>query len=160
MCTSVEGLSNAVYDVFAYFWAAESQDFSFGVALTNHPSGSLPLYATNSADVTVAASGDFSETVMVASSDRLLYQVALGSVSGTRIDVYIDDEADAGISCWYDGIGYRLHQNEEEKALPMEFRLTNQYFEVELLEGRTVDLYGKSELHITAAELPVFKLCD
>ena len=106
--TMVSGLPDQTYAVYAYFWAADGQGFSFGAALINNPSGSLPLYQVGDEGVVAADADDFTETVTVVSSDRTLYQVSLGTVSGTTVAVYIDDEADGGYSssCWFDGIGY------------------------------------------------------
>ncbi len=106
----VEGLAPGTYNVFAYFWVANGQGFKFGAALTNHPTGSLPLYAVGSFGVKAAVQGSFASSVMVTSADRTLYQVSLGTVTGSTVTVYIDDDANGGYSssCWYDGIGYQL----------------------------------------------------
>ncbi len=108
--TMVTGLTDQTYAVYAYFWVASGQGFKFGAALTNNPAGSLPLYSAGSTGVQVANAAAFSNVVKVVESDRTLYQVPLGSVSGTSLSVYIDDEADGGYSssCWYDGIGYAV----------------------------------------------------
>ena len=109
--TMVTDLTDHTYDVYAYFWVANGQGFAFGAALTNNPSGSLPLYSVGDAGVEAADADALSNAVSVSSADRTLYQVSLGTISGTSIAVYIDDEAYGGYSssCWYDGIGYRLH---------------------------------------------------
>lgn len=109
--TSVEGLMPGTYNVFAYFWVANGQGFKFGAALTNNPGGSLPLYTMSSFGVQPAKQSSFgTNTVMVTSGDRTLYQVSLGTVTGSTVNAYIDDEANGGYSssCWYDGIGYQL----------------------------------------------------
>jgi hypothetical protein len=35
-------------------------------------------------------------------------QIYLGQVSGTEIEVYIDDDSTGGDRTWYDGIGYQV----------------------------------------------------
>ncbi|MBN2163117.1 MAG: hypothetical protein JW713_09245 [Pontiellaceae bacterium] len=106
--TLVSGLPDRTYAVYAYFWVAAGQGFKFGASLTGNPAASVPLFNVSSTDVAAAGSADFSTSVVVASGDRTLYQVSLGTVSGTDVAVYVDDEADGGYnsSCWYDGIGY------------------------------------------------------
>lgn len=108
--TSVSGLPHAVYNVYAYFWVANGQGYVFGAAATNNPAGSLPLYAVGSPGVTHANAGDFDHAVSVTSLDRSLQQVSLGTVTGTTVQVYIDDMAGGGYnnSTWYDGVGYRI----------------------------------------------------
>ena len=111
--TSVTGLPHNTYDVYAYFWHAGGQGMLLGAALTNDPSGGLPLYRFDSAGVTAAALIDFSDpAVLVTESDRTMYQVYLGTVTGTRVDAYIDDEAYGGYdsTVWYDGIGYAINR--------------------------------------------------
>jgi hypothetical protein len=109
--TLVQGLNSGTYNVFAYFWVANGQGFKFGAALTNNPNGSLPIYAVGSTGVKAAVKSSFATTnVTVASADRDLYQVSLGTVTGSSVAAYIDDDANGGYSssCWYDGIGYQL----------------------------------------------------
>lgn len=106
--TRVTGLADQTYAVYAYFWVANGQGFKFGAALSNNPSGSLPLYAVGGSGVTAALATDFTNVVKVVEADRTMYQVALGIVTGTSVAVYIDDQANGGYSssCWFDGIGY------------------------------------------------------
>lgn len=109
--TMVSGLSSNTYNVFAYFWVANGQGFKFGAALTDNSSGGLPLYAVGSPGVKAAVQSSFvASNLMVTSADRTLYQVSLGTVTGSTVTVYIDDDAHGGYSssCWYDGIGYQL----------------------------------------------------
>jgi len=110
--TSVTGLDYAAYDVFAFFWYADGQGFVFSAALTNNPSGGLPIYHVGDAPLTPANPNSFSTPdLFFRSADRSLYQLFLGTVTGTSVVAYVDDEAygGSGSSIWYDGIGYRLH---------------------------------------------------
>ena len=112
--TQAAGLENGTYEVYAYFWWADgaNQTYYLGAALTNNPTGGLPLYSVDvdavaSAGVALASATDFSTEVVVTSSDRKLYQISLGTVevSDGVLTVYIDDVGDAS-NVWYDGIGY------------------------------------------------------
>jgi len=125
--TSVEGLVPGTYNVFAYFWVANGQGFKFGAALTNNSGGGLPLYAVGSPGVQAAVQGSFSNPVRVTSADRTLYQVSLGSITGSTVTAYIDDEAHGGhsSSCWYDGIGYQLEQAQARTNLSVRAGATN-----------------------------------
>ena len=107
----ITGLPDRTYGVYAYFWVASGQGFKFGASLSGNPSGSLPLYTVSSADVQAADAAAFVSPVTVTFADRTLYQVSLGTVTGTSVAVYIDDEADGGYgsSCWFDGIGYAVN---------------------------------------------------
>lgn len=109
--TRVEGLENGVYNAYVYFWGPGPQIVKIGAALTNNPSGSLPVYTQEHADASDAMTNSFSNTVIVEEADRNMYQVDLGLVTVTDgiLDVYIDDEANGGFdsTVWYDGIGYK-----------------------------------------------------
>lgn len=109
--TRITGLDLNTYHVYAYFWRADGQGFVFSAALTNNPAGGLPIYRVGDAPVSLAVQSNFSSpTISVRSADRSLYQISLGSVTGTNIDVFIDDEANGGYSSsvWFDGVGYQL----------------------------------------------------
>lgn len=122
--TTVSGLDNATYDVYAYMWAANdnANNWEMGAALADE-SGELPLFAQVDYPANAALSvpyvefsdatwGDFSNvsatystsltpnpfgssTVMVAEGDRRLMQIYLGQVIGTEISAFIDDDAAA-----------------------------------------------------------------
>lgn len=109
--TVVTGLPEQTYHVYACFWAANGQGFKIGASLAPKPAGPLPLYAVGNTGVQAASAAAFANTVKVAESDRTLFLVSLGAVTGTNVTVYIDDEANGGYSssCWYDGIGYAVN---------------------------------------------------
>ena len=132
--TTVSGLADATYKVYAYMWV-ENQSWRMGADLSeaiplplyakgDYPSISLyvhyqdlagadtwgnftsisPVYSTN------LNSNPFgSNTVLLANQNRRLMEIYLGTVSGTEISVYVDDDAaatDQPQRTWYDGIGY------------------------------------------------------
>lgn len=133
--TTVSGLPQAAYDVYAFMWV-QGNDWRIGADLINNLSGELPLYLTSQYPVNTALSvpwaeysantwGDFSGSnptpyyssnlginpflsgdVMVAEADRRLMQVYLGRIVGTGFSVYVDDDIAAGDRTWYDGVGY------------------------------------------------------
>ena len=108
--TSVTGLSDSTYAVFAYGWTAdESSAWKLAASLTPSYTNGLTIYDVSSAGVYYPAQTEFaSGSVIVTESNRKLFAVYLGTVSGTSIDVYIDDDdgTDIGEGFWYDGIGY------------------------------------------------------
>jgi hypothetical protein len=112
------------YNVFAYFWSDSSNLWRLRAGQTDTV-GDLPLYIPGDANVTQFYTGSdatvFSSTlgpdpfvtpVMIAEGNRRLYQVALGTVTGSSISVYADDYGALQTSfnerTWYDGIGYEL----------------------------------------------------
>lgn len=126
--TTVSGLSNATYNVYAYMWVAEGSDWRMAAALTNNPAGDLPLYHTSDYPSNTAMSVHYVEygpgiwgnagnpspnpyystndvanqfgtdAVMIAYGNRRLAEIYLGQVTGTEITVYVDDEAFETIS--------------------------------------------------------------
>lgn len=121
--TTVTGLPDATYNVYAYFWASGGAEWRMAAALTNNPSGTLPLYnQTNypsSAQLSIhyvdfgpgilgnwnnpspnpyystnlVANQFGTNAVMIADANRRLVEIYLGQVTGTEISVYVDDEA-------------------------------------------------------------------
>jgi hypothetical protein len=124
LVTTYSGLPEETYAVYAYFWSDTSLMWRIRAGLSN-PTSELPLFAPGGsgvtqyytgADATVFSSSlspnPFTTTdVMVAEGNRRLYQAYLGTVTGTSINVYIDDEA-AHMTydkrTWYDGVGYEV----------------------------------------------------
>jgi hypothetical protein len=116
LATTIGGLTpGAAYDVYAYFWSAtEGQDWNLRAALRN-VSGDLIRFAASIDPVAVAA--NFTTAPLLAESNRVLHQAALGVAiadgDGT-IRVYIDDDpasrlyaGNGGIlRTEYDGVGY------------------------------------------------------
>lgn len=118
LTTTITGLANGTYDVWAFFWdATGSNAWNLAAGLT---SGSLTTYSADGLGDTTSpiASGsldmDFSgATAPVNPGDRILYGVNLGQASvsgGSSIDVFLDNLTGGGSSnrTWYDGVGYEL----------------------------------------------------
>ena len=139
--TTLSGLPNGYYNVYAYFWAAGgAANWRLGASLQESPEGELPLFhqADYPADtdlhvyyedgVGALPWGNFSnptpnpfistnlltnpfgsDAILLANNDTRLIQVYLGTVSGTEITVYLDDDISADSQLyrtWYEGIGY------------------------------------------------------
>jgi hypothetical protein len=121
------------YNVFAYFWSDNSNMWRLRAGLTDAV-GDLPLYLPGDANVTQFYTGSdatvFSSTlgpdpfvtpVMIAEGNRRLFQIALGTVSGSNISAFIDDFGSAQTAfnerSWYDGIGYELVPEPSSLAL-------------------------------------------
>jgi hypothetical protein len=108
--TTISGLADGTYDVFAYFWCDPTQDW--GVA--GGFSTSDILYFNRQSSQHAEAS-EFSGSVSVTDFDTILYRVYIGRrqvTSGADIDVYIDDH-DSSIDngaerSTYDGVGVAL----------------------------------------------------
>lgn len=118
--TTISGLSLNTYNVFAYFWA-DGSAWRLGASLTDE-AGELPVFVGGGVPAgtpmpTVALVGDFGNAPLVSEGGRTLWQVSLGTVTGTSIDVFIDNDVlvdrTAGGSSWnyrtwYDGVGYSV----------------------------------------------------
>jgi hypothetical protein len=123
LATSVSGLSLDTYNVYVYFWSDNSPLWRIGASLSDSV-GQLSLskpgdvgvnqfYTGSDATVlsTALALNPFTTGVMVAEGNRRLYQVSLGTVTGTGFSAYI--EGDRGMTAqnqrtWYDGVGYSI----------------------------------------------------
>lgn len=129
--TTVTGLADGTYDVYAYFWTgnnpvtATNQFWLLRAGLTNL-SGDLPLYGylrspttgltdyvTPDIASTLPLTTDFTAPVTVIdTSARYMNQAYLGQqlVVGGVLTAYIDDYASANTvnkRTWFDGIGYQ-----------------------------------------------------
>jgi len=109
LVTMIE-VPEAQYTVYAYFWADENSWCIRG-SLTNDE-GQLPLYLANdpTTSATLANPDDFEAEVMVSEDNRELWQVELGTITTSLIEVYIDDDPRHMTHyrrTWYDGIGYK-----------------------------------------------------
>ncbi len=80
--TSVSGLADDTYDIYAYFWCDVS-GWKLAAFLTDNVGGDLRLFNTRSTSTTDAGLSSFTETVIVAEVRRTLCQVYLGQVTGT-----------------------------------------------------------------------------
>jgi hypothetical protein len=115
--TTLSGLGDGTYDVFAYFWANPSQDWRIQAGLS---ADNLMLYRDNGAQIAEESQFDpLDPAVMLsAANGSTLYRAYVGRadvVAGSSIDVFIDDfsfrgsETTAGANrTWYDGLGYAL----------------------------------------------------
>jgi len=105
--TELTGLADGDYDVFAYFWADQSNDWRIQAGLA---AGSLQLYRDNGAQQ--AESSQFDGSVALSGGGGFLYRAYLGrsQVSGgSTITAFIDDFATGSTTrAWYDGLGYAL----------------------------------------------------
>jgi len=117
--TTISGLSLNTYNVFAYFWA-DGSSWRLGASLTDE-AGELPVFVGGGVPAgtpmpTVALAGDFAAAPLLSEGGRTLWQVSLGTASGTSIDVFIDNDvlADRSVGSswnyrtWYDGVGYSV----------------------------------------------------
>jgi hypothetical protein len=112
------------YNVFAYFWSDSSNAWRLRAGLTDTV-GDLPLYIPGDANVTQFYTGSdatvlsstlgpdpFVTPVMIAEGNRRLFQIALGTVTGSSVSAFIDDfgasQTTFNERSWYEGIGYEL----------------------------------------------------
>lgn len=119
--TTISGLApNATYQVFAYFWAAGgdspggNQQWDIQAGLNE---GDLTFFdhnnATNLGDASTGVDPttyftNTSPEVIVAESDRRLYEASIGSAvadNNGEIGVFIDDAPGNVNRTWYDGVG-------------------------------------------------------
>lgn len=105
--TTISGMSDGTYDVFAYFWCGPSENW--GVA--GGFSTSDILYFNRQSSQHTEES-DFLGSVSVIDFDVMLYRIYIGRrqvTGGAAIDVYIDDHDDSLVNganrTTYDGVG-------------------------------------------------------
>lgn len=105
--TTLSGLADGLYDIFAFFWADPNQDWRIQVGFDPN---NLLLVRDNGAQQAEVAHFD-GEVVLTAGS-AALYRVYVGRtevINGSPISVFIDDlGADLTTRTWYDGLGYAL----------------------------------------------------
>lgn len=103
--TSVDSLDASLYDVFAYFWIADTDDWRLQAGLS--PEGMM-IFRKRGAQH--ADTDTFSRALLTAEANRDLYQAYLGRVDladGESLSVYIDDDTGDGSGpIWYDGLGF------------------------------------------------------
>jgi hypothetical protein len=123
LATSVSGLSSGTYNVYVYFWSDNSPTWRIGASLLDS-AGQLSLAKPGDAGVnqfytgadatvlsTALASNPFTTGVMVAEGNRRLYQVSLGTVTGTGFTAFIEGDRSMTLQSertWYDGVGYSI----------------------------------------------------
>jgi len=120
LVTMIE-VPEAQYTVYAYFWADENS-WSIRASIYNDEE-QLPLYLANDPDTvaTLANPDDFEGGVMTSESNRQMWQIELGTITTSLIEVYIDDDPyhlTHRWRTWYDGIGYKIVQNDDYPPNP------------------------------------------
>jgi hypothetical protein len=120
LVTVIGGLQpGASYKVYSYLWSDISawhlRASLTGPPLMNNPSTTFsPLPSTSSTAAMLADVTEFATPPLVAESNRLLYEAALGTAvadSAGQINVWIDDYAvgrTTFVRTWYDGVGFAL----------------------------------------------------
>ncbi|MCA9241484.1 MAG: BNR-4 repeat-containing protein, partial [Planctomycetales bacterium] len=109
--TTIQGIPDGVYDVFAFFWSDNDEDWRLAAGLQADSLLDIRKVGAQSAEVE-----DFVaiEAVAANAGDLQLYRVYVGRADvagGSDIEVFIDDWASAYNSSyrtWYDGVGYSL----------------------------------------------------
>lgn len=109
--TSITGLADGVYDVYAYFWSDNDEDWRLLAGLEADNLTDFRRFGSQH-----AAAEQFATPISASanSNDLLLYRAYLGRArvqDGLEIDVFVDDWqslAGSAIRTWYDGVGYAL----------------------------------------------------
>jgi len=105
------GLEDGTYDIFAYFWSDNDEDWRLLAGLEQNNLMDFRLYGSQYAE---ADQFESIELVTDNDNDLQLYRAYLGRtevVGGADIDVLIDDWQTINGSAsrtWYDGVGYAL----------------------------------------------------
>jgi len=123
LTTSVSGLALGTYNVYVYFWSDNSPLWRIGASLSDSV-GQLSLYKPGDAGInqfyagadatvlsTALTQNPFTTGVMVAEGNRRLYEVLLGTTTGTSFNVFIEGDRAMTLQnqrTWYDGVGYSL----------------------------------------------------
>jgi hypothetical protein len=111
--TTIDGatLDDGTYEIFAYFWSDDDEDWRVMAGLESDNLIDFRRYGSQHAE---ADQFESIEVVSQNNNDLLLYRAYLGRtevVDGTDISVYIDDwpsSAGEAIRTWFDGVGYGL----------------------------------------------------
>jgi hypothetical protein len=120
--TTISNLPEGTYKVYVYFW---SDDSNWRIrADLKGKDAQMPLFYSRAVDgeqapigtppAALAKSDDFEAAPLLSEGNRTLWQGYLGTVKGTTITVFVDDDpAHKTHSCrtWYDGIGYQAEPN-------------------------------------------------
>jgi hypothetical protein len=107
--TTLTGLADGPYDLFAYFWADPSSDWRIQVGMD---ANNLMLVRDNGAQQAELAQFDpASGAITLSGGGALLYRAYVGRASvtnGSPLSVYVDDQVSSGAATrtWYDGVGY------------------------------------------------------
>jgi hypothetical protein len=116
--TTLSGLADGVYDVFAFFWANPAQDWRLQAGFA---ANDLSLFRDNGAQQAELVHFDPADpaVALTGASSSALYRAYVGRrevIGGAAIDVFIDDFVTStgagGVAganrTWYDGLGYAL----------------------------------------------------
>jgi hypothetical protein len=105
--TTISGLADGTYDVFAFFWCDLDEDW--GVVAGFEPADMLYFSKQSSQQ---AEASQFAHTVDVIDIETAMYRVYIGRTQvsdGASVDVYIDDYDDSFVNApvltTYDGVG-------------------------------------------------------
>jgi hypothetical protein len=122
LMTTVAGLPNDTYNVYAYFWTDQtSSPWQIRAGVTDD-ANPLPRYTGSGASTTIgsavgSAPDGGNAPVLIATDNaggsgtpagRRVWQVLLGQQIGTSLTVYVEDlpPTNGNERAWYDGIGY------------------------------------------------------
>ncbi len=109
--TTIDEVADGLYDVFAYFWSDDDEDWRIMGGLESNNLIDFRRYGSQHAEADQFLS---IETVSANSNDLLLYRAYLGRTEvagGAAIEVFIDDwqtSVGGAIRTWYDGVGFAL----------------------------------------------------
>ncbi|HEY7087109.1 MAG TPA: dockerin type I domain-containing protein [Tepidisphaeraceae bacterium] len=108
--TSVSDLADGAYDIFAYFWADQTNDWRI---LAGPTAANLQLVRRNGSSQAEASQFDAAGIGTTSNgSGAFLYRTYIGRsvvTGGNAVNVFIDDfNPTANTRSWFDGIGYAL----------------------------------------------------
>jgi MYXO-CTERM domain-containing protein len=112
--TTIQDLDEGTYDIFAYFWSDNDEDWRLLAGLSPTNLVDFRKIASQHAEMDEFVSID---AVAANANDLQLYRAYVGRTSvadGADIQVFIDDWNAAGSASnrtWYDGVGYALVTN-------------------------------------------------
>jgi hypothetical protein len=114
--TTIDGaaLDDGTYDIFAYFWSDDDEDWRLLGGFDNPSVTPLVDFRRFGSQHAEADQFESIETVSANSNDLQLYRAYIGRsevVGGADIEVFIDDWQSftgSAIRTWYDGVGYAL----------------------------------------------------
>ena len=144
LVTTIDGLSNGDYDVYAFFWSDNDEDWRLMAGLEQ---GNLMDYRMRGSQH--ADESQFGDAIVVGQNrnDLLLYRAYLGRATVTGespIEVFVDDFQTlngADSRTWFDGVGYA---SVGLPLVPVSFEIVNGTLNsgsvTELSESDNVDL--------------------
>jgi hypothetical protein len=109
--TTIAEVADGLYDVFAFFWSDDDEDWRIMAGLESNNLIDFRRYGSQHAEADQFLS---IESVAADNNDLQLFRAYLGRTEvadGSVIDVFIDDWqslSGGAIRTWYDGVGYAL----------------------------------------------------